>query len=245
VNRHKVIILILKIRMKPIIISIDGNIASGKSTCLAKLKEKYPNIHFIDEPVDTWTQFVNEDEETLLQVYYKDRKRWSYTFQNVAFLTRVRAITKAIKDWEKSCKENPENLKHNIFITERSVDTDFNVFAKMLHEDKSINKMEWDIYRQWYRYLSPECRIAGIMYINCTAEKCKDRIGVRGRTGEDVIPLDYLQQLHKYHEDWIGNTSIPILRINTQEDTPVDVFPKTSTGEEGLVAFDKFISSLD
>lgn len=231
--------------MEPIIISIEGGISSGKSTLLTKLKNEFPNIHFIDEPVDVWTRFVNEEGESLLEVFYKDRKRWSYTFQNVAFMTRVRAISKAIADWKKECKVNPEKAKHNVFVTERCVETDFNVFAKMLHEDKSINKMEWDIYRQWYRFLAPEVKISGLVYVTCTPEKCKDRIGVRNRTGEDVIPLDYLQQLHKYHEDWIDNTSIPVLRVDNLKDIPVTEFPKTESGEDCLEAFKHFITSLD
>jgi deoxyguanosine kinase len=229
----------------PIIISIDGNIGSGKSTMLNLLREKFPNFHFIDEPVDTWTRFVDETGESLLQVFYKDRKRWSYTFQNVAFLTRVRAITKAIADWKKECKADPEKAKHNIFVTERCVDTDFNVFAKMLHEDKSINKMEWDIYRQWYRFLSTDTKVSGIVYITCNPEKCKDRIGIRSRTGEDAIPLDYLTQLHDYHEDWINNTSIPVLRIDTNKDSPSGQFPISESGECTLNIFSKFVSNLD
>ncbi len=231
--------------MEPIIISIDGNIGSGKSTLLKKLKEHFPNIHFIDEPVDVWTRFVDENNDSLLQVFYKDRKRWSYTFQNVAFMTRVRAITKAISDWKKECKINPEKSKHNIFVTERCVDTDFNVFAKMLHDDKSINKMEWDIYRQWYRFLSVDTKVSGIVYVTCEPEKCKDRIGIRNRTGEDGIPYEYLRQLHKYHEDWINNTSIPVLRINSNQDVSEAELPKTDGDEDSLVAFTRFISSLD
>lgn len=231
--------------MEPIIISIDGNVGSGKSTLLNKLKERFPNIHFIDEPVDVWTRFLNENDESLLQVFYKDRKRWSYTFQNVAFMTRVRAITKAINDWKKECKINPEMAKHNIFVTERCVDTDFNVFAKMLHEDGSIDKMEWDIYRQWYRFLSVDTKVAGLVYVNCEPEKCKSRIGIRNRMGEDTIPLEYLQQLHRYHEDWIGNTSIPVLRINSNVDVDTNELPKTDTGEDSLNAFTRFIATLD
>jgi deoxyadenosine/deoxycytidine kinase len=60
--------------VKPIILSIDGNIGAGKSTFLNQLKKSYPNWHFVDEPVDTWTKFVNENNESLLEVFYKDRK---------------------------------------------------------------------------------------------------------------------------------------------------------------------------
>lgn len=202
--------------VNPIILSIDGNIGAGKSTFLNYLKNKYPKWHFIDEPVDTWTRFVNEDNESLLEVFYKDRKRWSYTFQNCAFLTRVRSITKSINDWKLKCATNPNEAENNIFVTERSVETDYNVFAKMLHEDKSLNLMEWNMYKQWYHYLSVDTKVNGIIYITCNPEKCKDRILERSRIGEDGIPLEYLLQLHKYHDDWIDNTTIPVLKIDTE-----------------------------
>ncbi len=181
----------------------------------------------------------------MLEIFYKDRQRWSYTFQNMALITRVRAINRAISKWEEDCKANPELKKHNIFVSERCIETDFNVFAKMLHEDGSIQKVEWDIYRQWYRFLTQECKLSGIVYINCTAEKCMERISRRNRGGEDNIPLEYMKQLHKYHEDWINNTSIPTLRISTQEDVSETEFSKSITGEDGLMSFVKFIQSLD
>jgi deoxyadenosine/deoxycytidine kinase len=205
---------------KPILVSIDGNIGAGKSTFLRHLKDKYPNWHFIDEPVDAWTKFKDENDESLLEVFYKERKRWSYSFQNCALLTRVRSITKAIQDWQYQCKLNPEMSKHNVFITERSVETDYNVFAKMLHDDGSLNKLEWDLYRQWYRFLiqSNQIDLAGIIYVNCSPKKCLERINIRAREGESVIPVEYLTNLHNYHKNWIDNTTVPVLDINTEKD---------------------------
>ena len=132
----------------------------------------------------------------------------------------MRAITKAIKEWQAECKLNPEKAKHNIFITERSVETDYNVFAKMLHDDGSLDKIEWDLYRQWYRYLiqSSGVDVAGIIYVNCSPEKCLERINVRAREGESVIPINYLSNLHNYHKNWIENTTVPVLDINTEKD---------------------------
>jgi deoxyadenosine/deoxycytidine kinase len=221
--------------IQPILVSIDGNIGAGKSTFLNSLKENFPQWHFIDEPVDSWTKFKNEHDESLLEVYYKDRHRWSYTFQNCAFLTRIKAITSAIKKWQNECKLNPELAKHNIFITERSVETDYNVFAKMLHDDGSLDKMEWDLYRQWYRYLiqSSGIEVSGIIYVNCSPEKCLARIGNRAREGESIIPLEYLSNLHNYHENWINNTTCSVLNVSTEVDGydyPLDSVKKYISG---------------
>lgn len=218
--------------MKPIIITIDGNIGAGKSTFLNYLREKFPNFHYIDEPVDIWTNFKNESGETLLEVYYKDKKRWAFSFQNCVFLTRIISLIKHIKEWN-----NDSNPKSNVFVTERCVETDFNIFVKMLYDDGFINKLEWNIYKQWYHYLILDYRINGIIYIKCEPEKCKERIGKRGRTGEQIIALDYLNKLHSYHEKWINETYIPVITFETNLDVN---FEENNTYEK----LNSFIDSL-
>jgi hypothetical protein len=36
------------------------------------------------------------------------------------------------------------------------------------------------------------------------------------------IPVEYLSQLHKYHEEWISNTTIPVYTVNTEKDHSTD-----------------------
>ena len=199
---------------KPILISIDGLIGSGKSTLLNQLRENYPNWHFIDEPLDTWTALKNETGESLLEVFYKDKRRWSYTFQNCAVLSRYQNIRHSIEQWQRDCVHNPELEKHNVFITERSLETDFNVFAQMLRDEGAIDAMEWDLYKKWYRMLQDSCHIDAIIYVNTSPEVSLERIGVRGRQGEGDISLDYLQNLHKYHLKWIDRIASPVMLYN-------------------------------
>ena len=52
----------------PIIISIEGNIGSGKSTLVDNLKQLYHNsndIHFLQEPVDVWNTITDNDNKFL------------------------------------------------------------------------------------------------------------------------------------------------------------------------------------
>ena len=91
---------------------LEGNVGTGKSTFLQKLKEN--GIDVIFEPVDIWTSIKNDNGKTLLEEFYNDQKRYAYTFQSIAFRTRV---------------QNIENSKVNTVI-ERSIFTDRNVFAK-------------------------------------------------------------------------------------------------------------------
>ncbi len=199
---------------KPILISIDGLIGSGKSYLLNQLREKYPTWHFIDEPLETWTSLKNEAGESLLEVFYKDRPRWSYTFQNCAVLSRYLNIRHAIDQWQRECVHNPELEKNNIFVTERCLETDLNVFAQMLRDEGAIDALEWDLYKKWYRMLQDTCNVDAIIYVNTSPEVSLERIGIRARQGEGSISLDYLQNLHKYHLKWIDRIASPVMLYN-------------------------------
>ena len=74
-----------------IIISIEGNIGSGKSSVIEKLKKNYPNFYYLQEPVDVWTKYTIKMEKLSL-IYFENNTRWAYTFQNLAYITRIQQI---------------------------------------------------------------------------------------------------------------------------------------------------------
>ena len=97
---------------KKIIVSIEGNIGAGKSTLLSIIKEYMKNdVYFVPEPVDIWLS-ITDNDESILSKFYKDPSRWAYTFQNLAFITRIESIKKGLKSNKK------------IILSERSVFTD-------------------------------------------------------------------------------------------------------------------------
>ena len=79
----------------PIIISIEGNIGSGKSTLLERLKEVCqldPSICFIQEPVDIWNTIKDSSGETILEKYYDDQHKYAFSFQMMAYITRLSVL---------------------------------------------------------------------------------------------------------------------------------------------------------
>ncbi|KAJ1413067.1 P-loop containing nucleoside triphosphate hydrolase protein, partial [Ochromonadaceae sp. CCMP2298] len=178
----------------PILVSIEGNIGAGKSTLLKTLRETHSEWTFIDEPVSTWSTIRNEQDESILEVFYKDRKRWSYTFQNCALLTRYQNIENAVRDASIMGKVGPQ-----VFLTERCLDTDYHVFTKMLCDEGSIDKMELHLYHRLLSQLkSTATPLSAIVHVNTSPEECATRIRERARSGEDAISLDYLQSLDKH-----------------------------------------------
>lgn len=196
--------------MYPIIISLDGNIGAGKSTLLAEIRNKLHDVHIVDEPVGQWTALKNAEGKNLLELFYEDKKRWAYTFQNCAILTRLKNIQDAVENLDSTMK-GPQ-----VIITERSVLTDKQVFAEMLRDSGDIDPLEWELYESWFNIFGKKYPVRGIIYISTSSCTSKERIGIRNRNGEDKIGMEYLDALDMQHKKWVENTNIPVLTLSTE-----------------------------
>jgi deoxyadenosine/deoxycytidine kinase len=145
----------------------------------------------------------------MLQKFYKDQKMYSFSFQMMAFISRFSILRETVR-------QNP----FAIIITERCLYTDKYVFAKMLFEMKNIEDVNYQIYNQWFEEFASEFPINKIIYIKANPEICFERIKKRNRIGESEIPLDYLVNCHKYHEDMIEilSSTTDIIYIDGNED---------------------------
>ena len=177
------------------IISIDGNIGSGKSTLVADLKERLgndKNICFLQEPIDLWNTIRDENDVTILENYYKDQVKYAFTFQMMAYISRLSMLKREIN-----------KNKYDIIITERSTNTDRYVFAKMLYDEKKIDKIQYEIYLKWFDEFISEIPQIEVIYIRTFPHVAHERVKKRAREGESVIELEYLKRCHEYHENWL------------------------------------------
>jgi deoxyadenosine/deoxycytidine kinase len=81
------------------IVSIEGNIGSGKSTLLANLKTHFKdntNIIFLREPVDEWSKITDENGTTILEKFYADQEKYSFSFQMMAYISRLKLLRDSI-----------------------------------------------------------------------------------------------------------------------------------------------------
>jgi deoxyadenosine/deoxycytidine kinase len=194
----------------PIIISIEGNIGSGKSTIMEYLKNNFDThiqtninkwnntnlnntnlkICYLQEPVDVWNSFTDENGINVIEAYYKDQEKYAFPFQMMAYISRLSQLKNAI------------NQEYNIIFTERSIHTDKNVFAKMLYDDKKISEIEYKIYNKWFEEFSECIKNMKIIYVKSNYQICFDRVIKRNRKGE-TIPIEYLKLCSDYHEKWL------------------------------------------
>lgn len=191
---------------KKLYISIEGNIGTGKSTLLNILENNLGtnNCVFSQEPVDKWTQYVEPSEdENILSKFYKDKKRWGYTFQTVTFKTRTQRILNARK-------------QNKNIISERCILTDKNVFAQSLYNSGEMSDMEWQIYNEWHTWLTDsfEMRPDVIVYLKASPETSFKRLQIRNRKEESLVLKDYIYIIDKYHNNWLKNTNIPVITID-------------------------------
>ena len=218
----------------PKIISIEGNIGAGKTTFVQELKKRYQNsdeILFLTEPIDIWEKIKDENNKTILERFYEDPKKYSFSFQIMAYVTRLTVLTKTIVN----------NPKCKLIITERSLDADKNVFAKMLYDDGLIDNINYNIYLEFYNTYKEKYKTSGIIFINADAEVCFERINKRNRTGEESVELEYLKKCERYHLDWLDGQKI-VLNINSNRDAYYKI--EDDPGLKWLINAQKFINDM-
>ena len=145
--------------------------------------------------MDEWAEIKDETGKTMLENYCSDQKKYAFSFQIMACVTRMKKLLDALQE---------PNVK--FIISERSILTDKNVFAKMLFDSGNISKMDYDIYKiLTHIAISFTTSLWFISELNLKSVK---NVVKRNRKGEDMIPLEYLQMCHDYHESWIMDSSI-------------------------------------
>ena len=175
---------------KRTMILFEGNIAAGKSTVGRRLAES-ELFGFVEEPVGAWIQ---DFEENLLDLFYKDTSRWAFTFQLAAFTTRAKTWTEVLSMTD-----------HRNVVLERSIYCDRYVFAKNCYQSGLMKKTEWQLYCKLWDWLESNwCTEPDkIVYLRTPAEVCLERIESRGRSEESTIPIEYLRDLEVLHDEWL------------------------------------------
>ena len=215
-------------------VSIEGNIGSGKSTLLRNLREKYSNdtkVVFVDEPVEDWHSIQNEHGTPMLELFYNDQKTHAFAFQMMAFISRLSKLKEAVE-------KNPGA----IIVTERSLYTDKMVFAQMLRDSKEILYEHHQIYLKWFETFVCDYPVDKIIYVNTPPKICHERIAIRSRNGESVIPLDYLEKCHNYHNIMINPYSTKcVCKVQLLLNGQINIYENKEALTEWLEQIDVFI----
>ena len=220
---------------RPIIISIEGNIGSGKTTIIENLEKYYEHdkrVLFLREPLDVWEEIKDQKTgENILQKFYANPDKYAFAFQVMAYASRLSMVRNAIKTG---------SGQFSAIIVERSLAADKRIFAKMLYDDGKIDDVCYQIYQKFYKEFSDEIGLNGIVYIDADAEVCKERVEKRSRQGEGGISLEYLQKCKKYHDEWLDNDP-HALRIKTNQNVTYDPQDSSDQGNVWLKQISRYI----
>ncbi|KAM6470300.1 LOW QUALITY PROTEIN: deoxycytidine kinase 2-like [Liasis olivaceus] len=238
-------------------VSIEGNIASGKSTFVHLLNYYRDEWEIIPEPIAKWCNIQTSEDKyqelstsqknggNLLQMLYHKPTRWAYTFQTYTCLSRVKAQLKpvSVKLYE---AEHPVQF----------FEIDRYVFSSNSFESGDITETEWAIYQDWQCLLlnqfESDLELDGIIYLYTTPEKCMERL--QHRREEQGIQLEYLENLHYKHEIWLHETTMkmdsdklkdmPILVLDVNEDFRNDEIKQEYLLEQVSISPYSFIFKL-
>lgn len=163
------------------LISVTGNIGSGKTT-LTRLLAK----HYKWKP-----HFEDADENPYLNDFYEDMQRWSFNLQ-VSFLnSRLQQI--------QEIRKNGKTV-----IQDRTIYEDGYIFASNLHSMGLMTTRDYENYMSLFstvlEFVVPPDML---VYLRATVPTLVKQIQKRGRPYEESIRLDYLRRLNERYEAWI------------------------------------------
>jgi len=224
-------------------ISIEGNIGSGKSTLLANLREHFKddaNVIFLKEPVDEWAKIKDINGTTILEKFYADQEKYSFSFQMMAYVSRIKVLRDTLK--ENQLKNRNKENNNFIIITERSLYTDKMVFAKMLYDTGKIEDVNYQIYLNWFDTFSGEFPVHKVIYVKAAPEKCYQRIAKRSREGEENIPLEYLTSCSLYHDNMLDkSTDSCVCNEQLILDGNVDIYENKTQVNQWIQEIEEYI----
>ena len=181
------------------VIIIDGVVGAGKSTLSEKVSKK------LDIPV--FYELTNDATTNLLEEFYKDKKRWSFTLQ-IHFLNERFRMIKEIH-------------KNGGGILDRSIFGD-RIFAQMLNEDGWMTNDEFETYSTLLDNMLEHVKKPDLLvYIDCDLETAVERIGIRGREMEQSVDEVYWKRLNEKYTNWYNSYDIsPKFSVNAKSYHP-------------------------
>lgn len=175
-------------------IAVAGNIGSGKSSLTTMLASRF-----------NWKPYFESVEDNpYLADFYGDMKRWSFHLQ-IYFLSHRFTSHKQIVESDASV------------IQDRSIYEDAEIFARNLYEIGNMDERDYKNYVALYHVMMEYLRPPDLLiYLRANIDTLRDQISRRGRSYEQSIRTEYLEQLNRHYESWIGRYTLgPLLVIES------------------------------
>ncbi|HEV2105026.1 MAG TPA: deoxynucleoside kinase [Candidatus Eisenbacteria bacterium] len=186
-------------------LAIAGNIGVGKTELTNRLSAELGWAAYY-EPVI---------QNPYLDLFYRDMPRWSFHLQIYFLSERFKA--------QVEIGRSPLP-----FIQDRTIYEDAEIFARTLHDQGSMTRVDYENYVALFQVMVGYLRRPDlILYLRASPETLMERIARRGRASEKAIGLDYIRRLNDAYDGWMqrARADLEVLELDTdrvplQGDTP-------------------------
>ncbi len=164
-------------------IAIAGNIGSGKTTLTQMLSE-----HYGWEP-----RYEAVTNNPYLDDYYKDIRRWSFPMEVFFLKERFRDMLEIARS-EKT------------IVQDRSIFEGVYVFAENNHLMGNLDDRDFETYMELFESMMIRLKYPRLLvYLRSSLPHLVSNIQLRGRSYEQEIPIDYLENLNKLYDEFVIN----------------------------------------
>lgn len=177
-------------------ITIAGNIGAGKTSLATALATE----------IDAYCALERFADNPFLPLVYQEPARWGMHSQ-LWFLLNFTQTGQDLKD------------QPGIIIQDRALPESFEVFTRFYHDQGHMTDEEFHLLEAVYNQSKSRIRQPDLMvFLDTPAELCHERLISRGRSAEQQISIEFLQELdrrlHLFVESWPGAT----IRISGRPD---------------------------
>ncbi|XP_036130713.1 thymidine kinase 2, mitochondrial isoform X1 [Molossus molossus] len=204
---------------KKSVICVEGNIASGKTTCL-EFFSNTTDVEVLPEPVPKWRNVRGHNP---LGLMYRDACRWGLTLQTYVQLTMLDQHTRPqmspVRLMERSIHSARYIFVENLYRRKAvacgnagraTVEEDTGGARQSSQEENRKNsrkmpEVDYVVLSEWFDWIVKNTDVSMdlIVYLRTTPETCYQRLKMRCREEEKVIPLEYLDAIHHLYEEWL------------------------------------------
>lgn len=162
-------------------IAIAGNIGSGKTTLTQMLAE-----HYGWEP-----RYESVTNNPYLDDYYKDIRRWSFPMEVFFLKERFRDMLEIARS-------------ENTIVQDRSIFEGVYVFAENNHLMGNLDDRDFETYMELFESMMIRLKYPRLLvYLRSSLPHLVSNIQLRGRSYEQEIPIEYLENLNKLYDEFV------------------------------------------
>jgi deoxyadenosine/deoxycytidine kinase len=164
-------------------VAITGNIGAGKTTLAGLLARHY----------DWEVLYESVDGNPYLADFYSDMERWAFNLQMFFLKSRFGQVLE-IQETNKK------------YIQDRTIYEDAYIFAKNLRDSGMMTEVDYQTYKDFFDMMMSLVQPPDLMiYLKADLPKLTSQIKQRGRDFESNMSPEYLGNLNKYYEEFIGD----------------------------------------